>query len=91
MFALFNAFASIALSIFEHLLGTTLLSLIYALAVAVPSIAVSVRRLHDTNRSGWWVLIALIPIIGTIAMIIFAALEGDECENKYGPNPKKAG
>jgi len=56
----------------------------------LPSLGVSVRRLHDINRTGWWVLIQLVPFVGFIIMIIFACLRGTEGDNKYGPNPLEA-
>jgi len=56
----------------------------YALAVLVPSIAVAIRRLHDTNKSGWFLLIGLIPIIGAILLIVFYAAEGTNGPNDYG-------
>ena len=60
----------------------------YALAVLIPSLAVGFRRLHDTNRSGWWVLISLIPIVGAIILIVFLASEGDADANQFGaPDP----
>jgi uncharacterized membrane protein YhaH (DUF805 family) len=65
-----------------------LFSSIYSLAVFIPSLAVLVRRLHDTGRSAWWLLLALIPIIGTIVLLIFAMLDSDQGVNEYGPNPK---
>ena len=71
-------------------LGIGLLGGLYSLAVIVPSLAVGARRLHDTGRSAWWLLIALIPVIGAIVLIIFYALEGDQGENEYGPDPKAA-
>ena len=52
--------------------------------------AVSVRRLHDTNRSGWWVLIALVPIIGSIVLLVFMVQDSQPNENQYGSNPKAA-
>ncbi len=61
---------------------------IYVLAMLIPSLAVAVRRLHDTGRSGWWILIVFIPIIGVIWLLVLMVLEGDPGENKYGPNPK---
>jgi uncharacterized membrane protein YhaH (DUF805 family) len=67
------------------------LGAIYSLVVIVPSIAVSVRRLHDTDRSGWWLLIALIPLIGAIILIIYYVQEGTPGENEYGLNPKEVG
>ncbi|MGH3381178.1 MAG: DUF805 domain-containing protein [Actinoallomurus sp.] len=62
---------------------------IYALALLIPSIAVGVRRLHDTGRSGWWLLIGLIPLVGTIVLIVFLATEGQQGDNAYGPDPKQ--
>jgi uncharacterized membrane protein YhaH (DUF805 family) len=70
--------------------GMGLLGGIYTIAVLIPSIAVGVRRLHDTNRSGWWLLIGLIPIIGAIVLIVFLASDSKPEENQYGPNPKAA-
>ena len=62
----------------------------YSLAVLIPSIAVSVRRLHDIDRTGWWVLIGLIPEIGSIVLFIFALLDDTPGSNRFGPNPKEA-
>ena len=61
---------------------------VYALAVLVPNIAVSIRRMHDINKSGWWVLISLIPIIGGIWFLILCLMDSKPGENAYGPNPK---
>ncbi len=68
--------------------GFGLLGGLYALAVIIPSLAVGVRRLHDTNRSGWWLLIGLIPCIGFIVLIVFLVQDGQAGDNQYGPNPK---
>ena len=94
-FILFNTLISIALTIFDGVTGTLnveagvgLLSGIYALVVLIPSIAVAVRRLHDTNRSGLWLFIVLIPIIGVIVLIVFFASDSKSEENQYGLNPK---
>lgn len=86
MFVLVNIAISVVLSFF----GTSgaVLSMLYALAVLVPGLAVSIRRLHDTDRSGWWLLIGLIPILGAVALIVFMAQDSDAHENHYGPNPK---
>ena len=65
----------------------TILSYIYSLAVLLPGLGVSVRRLHDINKSGWYILIGLIPIVGGIILIIWLAKEGDKTENQYGPVP----
>lgn len=88
MFALFSFVISIALSIVDNILGTSILGPIYSLAVLLPTLAVAFRRLHDTGRSAWWLLLGLIPLIGFIVLIVFAATEGEQGDNKYGPNPK---
>lgn len=61
---------------------------IFALVHLLPSIAVTVRRLHDTNRTGWWALLAFIPVAGPLVLLYFAVLPGDLQPNNYGPNPK---
>lgn len=65
-----------------------LLILVYALAILVPSLALSVRRLHDTGRSGWCLLLSLIPFVGGIIVFVFMVLDSQPGTNKYGPNPK---
>jgi len=62
--------------------------MVYSLAVLLPSLAVSVRRLHDVNKSGWWLLISLIPIIGGIWLLILFVRDSQAGKNQYGPNPK---
>jgi len=61
----------------------------YMLAVLIPGIAVTVRRLHDTGRTGWWALLCLIPLIGLIVLIVFTIQDSVPGENEYGPNPKE--
>ena len=68
--------------------GMGILSGIYSFAVLIPTIAVGVRRLHDTNRSGWRMLFALIPLVGPIVLIVFLASDSKPDENQYGVNPK---
>ncbi|MDR2860996.1 MAG: DUF805 domain-containing protein [Syntrophobacterales bacterium] len=65
-----------------------IISFLCLLAILLPAIGVTIRRLHDTGRSGWWALIALIPLVGLI-LIYFAILDSDPGENEYGPNPKE--
>ncbi len=67
-----------------------MLTSIFNLAVLIPSIAVSVRRLHDIDRTGWWVLIALVPLIGWIVLLVFHVQDSTPGTNRYGPNPKEA-
>jgi uncharacterized membrane protein YhaH (DUF805 family) len=61
---------------------------LYLLAVFLPSLGVAIRRLHDTDRSGWWYLLVFIPIIGGIVLLVFMVLASDPGPNKYGPNPQ---
>ncbi len=89
MFVLINLIAAIIASIIDNILGTSFISPLYGLAVLLPSLAILSRRLHDTDRSAWWILIALIPIIGQIVLIIFAIFDSQPGQNKYGPNPKE--
>lgn len=97
-FVLFNLVIAIALTVFDNVAGlyiskdtgTGFLSTIYSLAIIIPSLAVEVRRLHDTGRSGWWLLIAFIPLIGAIILLIYLAQDSQAGDNKYGPNPKQA-
>lgn len=61
---------------------------LYSLALLIPGLAVRVRRLHDIGKSGWMILVGLIPLIGAIWLIVLYATEGTPGENQYGPNPK---
>ena len=95
-FALFNFLATMLLVGVEVALGMSDLESgygpltgLYSLAIIIPSIAVSVRRLHDTGRSGWWFLVALVPFIGAIVLLVFTLLDSDPGTNEYGPNPKE--
>ena len=65
-----------------------ILYLLYSLAVTIPGLAVSVRRLHDTGHSGWWLLICFLPLVGAIALLVFMVLDSEAGDNEYGPNPK---
>ena len=67
------------------------LSGIFSLATIVPSFAVTVRRLHDTNRTAWWLLLTLLPIIGWIWLIVLLIFDSTPGSNQYGPNPKGVG
>jgi len=95
-FALFNIIISIVLAVIDGVTGSFsaeagvgLLGGIYTLAVLIPGIAVSVRRLHDTDRSGWWLFIALIPLIGAIVLLVFMVQDSKPGQNQYGANPKE--
>jgi uncharacterized membrane protein YhaH (DUF805 family) len=93
-FALFNFIVMVVLIGIDFSVGSGsaamgfgVLSGIYLLATLIPNLAVSIRRLHDTNRSGWWILIGLIPFIGGIAIIVLMVLEGTAGHNQYGDDP----
>ena len=94
-FGLFNAIIGIALVFLGAVIagGDTdhpalFISNLYSLGVLLPSLAVAVRRLHDTGRSGWWIFIGLIPLVGWIVLIVFYVQDSDAGDNAYGPNPK---
>jgi len=67
-----------------------IVTLVVILGLLVPSLAAGVRRLHDTDRSGWWLLIALVPLVGAIVLLIFFMLEGIKGPNRFGPDPYAA-
>ena len=85
MFMLFNFIIAFALSIVEE---RSILVSLYSLAVLLPGMAVAVRRLHDTGRSGWWLLIGIVPIIGALVLLVFMVQDSQSDDNQYGPNPK---
>ena len=90
-FVLANFLVYIVLAILLQISGIFLiLELLYALAMLIPSIAVAIRRLHDTDKSGWLLLIGLVPFIGAIILIVFYAMEGTKGPNQYGPGPEPA-
>lgn len=89
MFFLFNLIIAFVIGFAEGLLGAAgTVSTLYSLAIFLPSLAVTVRRLHDTDRSGWWILICLIPLVGPLVLLYFLVLEGVSQSNEYGDNPK---
>ncbi|MBB4981330.1 MULTISPECIES: DUF805 domain-containing protein [Streptomyces] len=89
MFFLVNAIAVVVVVAIDLAIGTfPLLWAVYFLAVFLPHLGVMTRRLHDTGRSGWWLLIALVPLVGCIVLIVFLATEGEQRQNAYGPDPK---
>lgn len=90
MFVLFNLIIVFAISFVEGFIGSGgVIGGLYLLAVFLPALAVAIRRLHDTGRSGWWVLIGLIPVIGGIVFFVFMVLDSQPGENEYGENPKQ--
>lgn len=90
MFFLVNFIVGLVLAVIGRVLDLEILQYLYSLAVLLPGLGVSVRRLHDTGRSGWWLLIALVPLIGAIVLLVFLVSDSQPDTNQYGPNPKTA-
>ena len=103
MFVLFNVIFILVAAILDNILGTTFkissgysdvsmpygwIYLIYVLAIFIPGLAVLVRRLHDVGKSGGWIFIVLIPLIGAIWLLVLVCTEGISGDNIYGPSPK---
>ena len=96
MFNLFNFIFAVVTMILDNLFGLTFdlapygsIYALYALCVFIPSFAVSVRRLHDVGKSGWMILISIIPIVGAIWLLVLFLTDSDPDENEYGQNPKE--
>jgi uncharacterized membrane protein YhaH (DUF805 family) len=88
-YALFAAIVYIVAAIIDAAIGSPVVGYIVALALLLPSLAVTVRRLHDTGRSGWWILIGIIPLIGAIVLLVFEVQDSQPGTNNYGPSPKQ--
>ena len=98
-FVLVNVLVVVGLGILQALvtegnssaaMGISMVSSLYSLVLLIPSLAVGVRRLHDTSRSGWWMFISLVPFIGSIVLLVFMIQDSAPNANQYGPNPKSA-
>ncbi|MBM2885409.1 DUF805 domain-containing protein [Chromobacterium phragmitis] len=92
-FALTNLIISLMLLVIQHrVLGSQSewLTNIYLLALLLPSLAVSMRRLHDIGRSGWWMWIMFIPVVGVLILLVFHCQDSQAGSNQYGPSPKDA-
>lgn len=88
MFVLMNFFVCIGIGLIEGLLGLgQILGTLYGLAIFIPTLAVSVRRLHDSGRTGWWILVGFVPLLGTLVLLLFFCFEGDSGSNEYGVDP----
>jgi uncharacterized membrane protein YhaH (DUF805 family) len=92
-FILVNIIINIVLSVidtivFNNIIGIPLLSLLFGLAILVPSLAISVRRLHDIGKSGWLAILLFIPIVSLVLFIILLAVDSVKGSNQYGENPK---
>lgn len=103
MFYLFNMIFFLVAALLDNLLGLTIDSgyggslpygwiyMLYSLAVMLPGLAVSIRRLHDLGKSGWWIFISLIPLVGGIWLIVLLVTDSQPGPNQYGLNPKGVG
>jgi uncharacterized membrane protein YhaH (DUF805 family) len=87
-FALFAFVVYVVAALLDAVVGAQVFSVVAGLGLLLPSIAVGVRRLHDTGRSGWWWLIGLVPFVGGIVLLVFACLDGEPGPNRFGPSPK---
>lgn len=95
-FALFSFLVGIVTNVIDAVIGTDydgatsggLVNTVAGLALFLPTLAAGVRRLHDTDRSGWWILIGLIPIVGWILIIVWFCTDSKAGDNRFGPNPK---
>lgn len=94
IFELMNVAITLALFVLAVMLGKAgypyFLSLpfLYMAATTIPSLASLVRRLHDTNRSGWWFFISMVPVVGGLILFAMIVTDSDPGENRFGPNPK---
>ncbi len=96
MFLLFIIAVSVGIGIVEAILGLSAtigdaygpISLLFMLAIFIPSLAVQVRRFHDQGKSGWFVLLNFIPLLGSLIVLVFMCLDGTDGPNEYGPDPK---
>jgi uncharacterized membrane protein YhaH (DUF805 family) len=88
LFAVGLAFIDGLTGTFDEEVGVGALSGLYLLALALPALAVNVRRLHDRGRSGWYVLLVLVPLLGTIPFLVFMCQDSAPGSNQYGANPK---
>lgn len=94
-FVLFQILFGILAIILDVVLGTTIgflpygyIYILYIVGLFIPSLSVTVRRLHDIGRSGWWFLLAFVPLVGQIIILVFMFLDSEPGANKWGPNPK---
>lgn len=79
--------ANIIAAILDGVTGIPIFTLIVTLGLLIPSIAAGVRRLHDLDKSGWWLLISLVPIVGFFLLLYWFVQRGTEGDNRFGPDP----
>ena len=94
-FFLFDLLVSLVAAVVDLVIGTAsslgpygLLQIVASLALFIPGLAVAVRRLHDTDRVGWWLFLGVLPVIGAIILLVWFCTEGHRTPNRFGPDPK---
>jgi len=87
LFLLFSILLNLAANIIDGVISAGIVSALVGLALIVPSIAVLVRRLHDTDRTGWWALLILLPVLGTLILLVFCLFKGTDGANRFGQDP----
>ena len=90
MFLLVTVIVTLVVSVVDSIIGKQVLSTLYGLATLMPGMAIGARRLHDTDRSGWWQLLGLVPLVGIIVLIVFYVQDSQPGGNRFGANPKGA-
>jgi uncharacterized membrane protein YhaH (DUF805 family) len=84
---LFVFIGNIVTAAIDYAIGIQVISGLFSLAVLLPGIAIAIRRLHDLDRSGWWIFLILIPLVGAIILLIWFCTRGTDGPNRFGPDP----
>jgi len=84
---LFIIIADIVAGIIDSVLGIQIVTGLFGLVTIIPNIAIAIRRLHDLDRTGWWILLGFIPLIGWIILLIWYVTKGTDGPNRFGPDP----
>lgn len=87
-FSLFAFGVYLVAGLIDVAINSSILGLLVGLGLLLPSLAVTMRRLHDTGRSGWWLLIGLVPLVGGIVLLVFECMDSEPGANRFGPSPK---
>lgn len=88
MYSLISAIFGLALSLVDSLIGISIFTSIYSLFILIPDLSISFRRLHDIDKSAWWLLISIIPVVGSIILFVFSVRPGTIGPNSYGEDPR---
>ncbi len=90
MFVLFNIIFAFIAGFIDGIIDSQIFSTLYSLFVFIPSLSLTFRRLHDIDKSAWWILISLVPVVGGVVLFVFTVLPGTIGANRYGNDPKDA-